>query len=80
MMCRSNRTGHFGKYMNRYEGDHIPAGWHHWSSLILNSKYYNYSMNVNGRRREHGWQYPKVGVASPSRAAARRVLGLWSPV
>ncbi|XP_037078777.1 extracellular sulfatase Sulf-2-like [Pollicipes pollicipes] len=53
------RTGYFGKYMNRYEGEHVPAGWDHWSSLILNSKYYNYSMNVNGRRVEHGWQYPK---------------------
>ncbi|XP_043230612.1 extracellular sulfatase Sulf-1-like [Amphibalanus amphitrite] len=53
------RTGHFGKYMNRYDGEHIPAGWHHWSSLIFNSKYYNYSMNVNGRRREHGWRYPE---------------------
>ena len=58
-----HRTGHFGKYMNRYEGDHIPAGWSHWSSLILNSKYYNYSMNVNGRRRDHGWRYPQVSPA-----------------
>lgn len=52
-------TGYFGKYLNKYNGNHIPQGWDEWCGLVRNSRFYNYTLNVNGNKVRHGWDYTK---------------------
>nr|XP_055045645.1 N-acetylglucosamine-6-sulfatase [Misgurnus anguillicaudatus] len=52
-----------GKYLNEYGNkkaggvEHVPLGWDQWFALERNSKYYNYTLSVNGRPQRHGQNY-----------------------
>ena len=52
-----------GKYLNQYgEGagggvQHVPPGWDWWLGLVGNSRYYNYTLSVNGKAKRHGDNY-----------------------
>ncbi|CAL8110140.1 unnamed protein product [Orchesella dallaii] len=47
-------TNYIGKYLNKYDGSHIPHGWDEWNGLLMNSRYYNYTLNRNGKRFRYG--------------------------
>ena len=51
------RTGYFGKYLNQYKDHRVPPGWDEWVGLLKNSRYFNYTLNVNGRLQRHGNNY-----------------------
>uniref|UniRef100_A0A3B4X1X9 N-acetylglucosamine-6-sulfatase n=1 Tax=Seriola lalandi dorsalis TaxID=1841481 RepID=A0A3B4X1X9_SERLL len=54
-----------GKYLNQYGHseaggvEHVPPGWSYWIGLEKNSKYYNYTLSVNGKAQKHGADYSK---------------------
>lgn len=54
------RTFYAGKYLNEYGNKkvggaaHVPMGWDWWAGLIGNSKYYNYSLSINGTEAKYG--------------------------
>ena len=56
-------TFYAGKYLNQYGKkdaggvEHVPPGWDWWNGLVGNSKYYNYSLSVNGTLEKHGDKY-----------------------
>ncbi|ELW61958.1 N-acetylglucosamine-6-sulfatase [Tupaia chinensis] len=37
--------------------EHVPLGWSYWYALEKNSKYYNYTLSINGKARKHGENY-----------------------
>ncbi|KFM61964.1 N-acetylglucosamine-6-sulfatase, partial [Stegodyphus mimosarum] len=53
-------TYYAGKYLNQYGKKsvggvkHVPPGWDHWMGLVGNSRYYDYSLSVNGHEEKHG--------------------------
>ncbi|XP_063167168.1 N-acetylglucosamine-6-sulfatase-like [Candoia aspera] len=57
------QTFYAGKYLNQYGVpkaggvQHIPLGWTYWLGLVGNSKYYNYTLSVNGHEEKHGDHY-----------------------
>uniref|UniRef100_A0A673KT16 N-acetylglucosamine-6-sulfatase n=1 Tax=Sinocyclocheilus rhinocerous TaxID=307959 RepID=A0A673KT16_9TELE len=61
----SYQTFYGGKYLNQYGSkdaggvDHVPPGWDQWHALVGNSKYYNYTLSVNGKEEKHGNNYEK---------------------
>ncbi|KAG7232235.1 hypothetical protein INR49_009388 [Caranx melampygus] len=54
-----------GKYLNQYGHseaggvEHVPPGWSYWIGLEKNSKYYNYTLSVNGKPQRHGADYSR---------------------
>ncbi|XP_036145142.1 N-acetylglucosamine-6-sulfatase isoform X2 [Monomorium pharaonis] len=54
------KTFYAGKYLNQYGNEkvggaaHVPTGWDWWAGLIGNSKYYDYSLSINGTERKYG--------------------------
>ncbi|XP_011636259.1 N-acetylglucosamine-6-sulfatase-like isoform X2 [Pogonomyrmex barbatus] len=54
------KTFYAGKYLNQYGNKkvggaaHVPVGWDWWAGLIGNSKYYDYSLSINGTEVKYG--------------------------
>ncbi|XP_030624182.1 glucosamine (N-acetyl)-6-sulfatase (Sanfilippo disease IIID), b [Chanos chanos] len=59
------QTFYGGKYLNQYGTkeaggvSHVPPGWDQWHALVQNSRYYNYTLSVNGKEEKHGDNYEK---------------------
>ena len=49
--------GHFGKYLNEYDGTWVPLGWKKWEGLLHNSKFYNYTLRHNNYKERHKMSY-----------------------
>ncbi|XP_029049043.2 N-acetylglucosamine-6-sulfatase-like [Osmia bicornis bicornis] len=53
-------TFYAGKYLNQYGHHavggtaHVPEGWDWWAGLVGNSRYYNYSLSINGTEKKFG--------------------------
>lgn len=60
MKSMGYKTFFGGKYLNRYGNpqvggpQHVPPGWDEWYGLVGNSRYYNYTLSVNGQPEKHG--------------------------
>ncbi|XP_034251811.1 N-acetylglucosamine-6-sulfatase-like isoform X2 [Thrips palmi] len=57
------RTFYAGKYLNQYGShkagglEHVPKGWQWWAGLKGNSRYYNYTLSVNGSAKHFPTSY-----------------------
>jgi len=73
-------TMYAGKYLNQYGrragGDlsHVPNGWNFWAGLVGNSKYYNYTLSVNGKAEVHKDSYPRDYLTDVIRRKAIQFL------
>jgi hypothetical protein len=38
----------------------VPPGWDWWAGLVGNSRYYNYTLSINGKPKKHGSIYEQV--------------------
>ena len=69
-----------GKYLNQYgrsdQGGlrHVPPGWDWWLGLVGNSKYYNYTLSVNGKPEHHGDNYTRDYLTDVLRRHSVRFL------
>ena len=53
----SSFPGHFGKYLNEYDGSWVPVGWKRWEGLQFNSKFYNYVIRHNTYKERRKMSY-----------------------
>ena len=52
-------SAYFGKYLNKYNGTYVPAGWNKWVGLVRNSRFYNYTLSQDGKLVRHYDNYYK---------------------
>ncbi len=59
------RTGHFGKYLNRYAGDcrYVPPGWDRWFTFCGG---WNNAESFNISNKKEGWAEPEIQSISRS--------------
>jgi len=73
-------TFYAGKYLNKYGKkdaggvEHVPPGWDWWNGLVGNSRYYNYSLSVNGTEEKHGDKYEDDYLTDVIRKKASKFL------
>jgi len=78
-------TFYAGKYLNQYGDEvvggvkHVPPGWDWWIGLVGNSKYYNYSLSVNGSREIHGDDPDSDYLTDVLHRYAISFLDQWNP-
>ena len=78
------RTMFGGKYLNQYgrkeEGghQHVPPGWDWWVGLVGNSKYYNYTLSINGKAEHHGDNYRRDYLTDVLRRQAVKFLSSYA--
>ncbi|XP_053686248.1 N-acetylglucosamine-6-sulfatase-like [Sabethes cyaneus] len=51
------KTFFAGKYLNEYYSKEVPVGWNEWYGLHGNSRYFNYTLNENGKVLFHFDEY-----------------------
>merc|ERR1712013_168130 len=77
-------TMYAGKYLNQYGRKaggglgHVPKGWHFWAGLVGNSRYYNYTLSLNGKPEVHKDSYPRDYLTDVIRRKAIQFLNKMS--
>jgi N-acetylglucosamine-6-sulfatase len=73
-------TMYAGKYLNQYGRPgggglgHVPPGWDWWAGLVGNSRYYNYTLSINGKAERHGATYARDYLTDVIRRKAVQFL------
>jgi N-acetylglucosamine-6-sulfatase len=63
-------TGYFGKWMNGYEGRHVPPGWDTWFAFSGHlNKPDSYDVNSNGRSKTFSREYNETNLLRDEAAA-----------